>query len=338
MEIKLVCACGTKFKFDVEPVNGRMPAHVSCPGCGADATAEANEVIRQALPTPPEPADVPVGVPAGGGLRINRPAPAYEPPPPPVYAPAPAPSFHSEPKSKKRLATILTAVAAIAVIAFGGWKFGTKWYKRIKTVVDIASVIKELSDTNVPPSNFWYEDSVVVFVRHTNHLEVAEACKTYWKEKLHKNLTVSESGEREKAGEYDLIPAHNGYVRIIGEVEWPAAQFEGLSQYLSQKFDTLVFELQEVDFSGAYHFGVYEKGARKFHARMDVKMVKNEPEEKVTVENKEWAIANGYKPGENGFDDFYLDDADEITQRLGMKLWDEPDGTEITGLVMKETR
>jgi len=25
MEIKIECGCGTRFKFDVEPVNGRMP-------------------------------------------------------------------------------------------------------------------------------------------------------------------------------------------------------------------------------------------------------------------------------------------------------------------------
>jgi outer membrane protein assembly factor BamB len=36
MEIKLQCYCGTKFAFDVEPVNGQMPWQVRCPHCRAD--------------------------------------------------------------------------------------------------------------------------------------------------------------------------------------------------------------------------------------------------------------------------------------------------------------
>ncbi|MGA2180646.1 MAG: PQQ-binding-like beta-propeller repeat protein [Verrucomicrobiota bacterium] len=49
MEVKVQCGCGTRFAFDVEPVNGRMPVRVKCPGCGADGTDLANEVIRQKL-------------------------------------------------------------------------------------------------------------------------------------------------------------------------------------------------------------------------------------------------------------------------------------------------
>lgn len=50
MEIKIVCPCGTKYQFAVEPVNERMPLPVSCPQCGADGTAEANEILKQGLP------------------------------------------------------------------------------------------------------------------------------------------------------------------------------------------------------------------------------------------------------------------------------------------------
>jgi len=58
MEVKVQCGCGTRFAFDVEPVNGRMPVRINCPGCGADGTDLANEVIRQKLdataaPVPP---------------------------------------------------------------------------------------------------------------------------------------------------------------------------------------------------------------------------------------------------------------------------------------------
>jgi hypothetical protein len=49
MEVKVQCPCGTRYAFDIEPVYGRMPMRVNCPGCGADGTDFANEVIRQKL-------------------------------------------------------------------------------------------------------------------------------------------------------------------------------------------------------------------------------------------------------------------------------------------------
>jgi hypothetical protein len=105
MELKVVCGCGQKYAFDVEPVNGRMPVKVSCPGCGADGTATADAILGQHFPNRPAalpvamavtaaPAAIaqstpPVSVgpqaPVGGGLRINihraAPAPAAAPPP-----------------------------------------------------------------------------------------------------------------------------------------------------------------------------------------------------------------------------------------------------------------
>ncbi len=81
MEIKVVHACGSKFAFDIEPENGAMPFAIQCPNCGADATADANAIIAQALaagasaappPPPPKP-----------GLSLGHSAPAAPPPPPP---------------------------------------------------------------------------------------------------------------------------------------------------------------------------------------------------------------------------------------------------------------
>jgi uncharacterized protein YxjI len=63
MEIKIQCACGTKFKFDVEPVNGMMPSPVHCPTCNADATVQANVVISQNRPASLVPAAPPAGAP-----------------------------------------------------------------------------------------------------------------------------------------------------------------------------------------------------------------------------------------------------------------------------------
>ena len=56
--VKIECECGQNYAFDVEPVNGKMPGGVACPGCGADGTAVANEFIAQQFapaPADPEP-------------------------------------------------------------------------------------------------------------------------------------------------------------------------------------------------------------------------------------------------------------------------------------------
>jgi hypothetical protein len=47
--VKIICSCGQKYAFDVYPVDGRMPAPVSCPVCGKDGTGTANEIIALAL-------------------------------------------------------------------------------------------------------------------------------------------------------------------------------------------------------------------------------------------------------------------------------------------------
>src|SRR6266496_6156562 len=76
MEIKIQCGCGTKYKFEVEPINGRMPIRVQCPGCGADGTTDANQILAQKLPyVPPAAVQVisaspVVTAPASAGLRI----------------------------------------------------------------------------------------------------------------------------------------------------------------------------------------------------------------------------------------------------------------------------
>jgi hypothetical protein len=56
--IKIVCHCGQKYAFEVQPENGQMPVPVNCPACGRDGTIAANESIRKMLhgktqPLPP---------------------------------------------------------------------------------------------------------------------------------------------------------------------------------------------------------------------------------------------------------------------------------------------
>jgi hypothetical protein len=100
MELKLVCQCGQKYVFDVEPVGGRMPFAVYCPVCNADGTAVANALLAEKfrfVPPPPSaiaPPQFPASAPNAGALppssiaalRINRhdPAPVAAGVPPPV--------------------------------------------------------------------------------------------------------------------------------------------------------------------------------------------------------------------------------------------------------------
>jgi uncharacterized protein YxjI len=75
MEVKVTCACGSRYKFDVEPINNRMPTAVQCPTCGADGTASANAIIASQSVAQPTPTPVPValrvsGTHSGGGLAL----------------------------------------------------------------------------------------------------------------------------------------------------------------------------------------------------------------------------------------------------------------------------
>src|SRR5437899_12966557 len=149
MEIKIHCACGAKYKFDAEPVHGRMPFAVNCPQCNADGTAQANEIIAQTIGTvranPPLPAVAPpaeIALPpagvapdstpqmarvvTGGGLRLSHgpasPPPTAEtssddlaPPPPPPARMVARPVQPAAPKSKSgnKLVGALSAVLAL---------------------------------------------------------------------------------------------------------------------------------------------------------------------------------------------------------------------------------
>ena len=71
MEIKILCPCGAKFKFQVEPVNGQSPGPVHCPSCGKDSTEETNTRIRQQLAAPPA---TPAVAPSAPRISVSVPA------------------------------------------------------------------------------------------------------------------------------------------------------------------------------------------------------------------------------------------------------------------------
>jgi hypothetical protein len=372
MEIKIICSsCGTKFAFDVQPVHGRMPAPVACPACGTDATGQANTEISNVLAAAPRPAvpvpvaqPIPVATPLGAspqpappapGLRINRThaeAPAgvaAAPPPPPPSVPFPAPGRPAAPppKSGSNATKTLSTIGVVILVVIGVLAFGYRWARRISVFTKIAKQVADASSNGSSsdssdsggPKNLWYEKCAILIVQHTNHLEVADACKTFWKDKLHKNLVLIQSeGDYMNPGEYELLSAHNGYVRILGAHEWPIAEHEALAQFLSQKFGGLVFEWRSESFADTYHFGVFDQGNKKFHAQMDIKMSNGDADEVVTTTGNDYAIAHGFKPGPEGFKEFSVLEADKITQDLGLKLWDEAEGLQTnSATTLKDT-
>ena len=67
--MKIQCRCGVKFAFDVTPEMAAAPQRFVCPACGADDSAEVNEIIRQQFTAPPvEVALAPVARPV---MRVN---------------------------------------------------------------------------------------------------------------------------------------------------------------------------------------------------------------------------------------------------------------------------
>jgi hypothetical protein len=79
LEIKVQCDCGQRYKFDVEPVNGRMPFVVNCPVCGQEGTEKANQILTRvtvppAAPVPVAPAVAVSNVPVGGPPKPSAPA------------------------------------------------------------------------------------------------------------------------------------------------------------------------------------------------------------------------------------------------------------------------
>jgi hypothetical protein len=81
--VKIECDCGQRYAFDVEPIHGRMPAPVACPGCGADGTAKANAVLAQ-VPTLPSPGIRPVAT----AIPLAAPVPVAQAMPVATAAPA----------------------------------------------------------------------------------------------------------------------------------------------------------------------------------------------------------------------------------------------------------
>jgi len=71
--MKIQCACGTKYAFDITPDMAQNPVRFVCPTCGLDSSDYVNQLVREQLAE--QAAEQPAAAP---------------PPPPPPAAPSPA--------------------------------------------------------------------------------------------------------------------------------------------------------------------------------------------------------------------------------------------------------
>jgi hypothetical protein len=326
MEIKVQCGCGTKFAFEVEPKEGRMPCGVSCPNCGADATEAANQVIQQQSGT------------SGLRLRVAEPGPsspppaAPSPPEPPVRPPAASRKAPAKvPRGKASKFAFLWKVALpLLVLGFILFSVGRKWVNRARTVVEVMSS-EALDETEVFENNFSFEDAVFLYVRHEDRAAVARASLESLSRTLQRRGAISNVVEdlQEDFGQNDwyLFPAHNGYVSMYSGLSCTRPVYDGLARSLSKELATTVMIYRDVDFTGEFYFTVYQAGERMMEAEM--KLVGNtlmDAEETTTFTGEDWATQHGYvedSKDDEFYERFHWGHAEAISKDLGLKLWDQ---------------
>jgi hypothetical protein len=153
--VKVQCACGQRYAFDVEPVDGHMPAPVKCPACAADGTLAANQIIAQSLGV--QPAVVPVAPvariasPAGVRLAVAAPSVAPQPPPPAMpqvpLRPVPQPTrgsdgWDADETQVNKLGTFIMVGPVIFAALFASGIFGVQLSPTLLvTVVAIGGVV-----------------------------------------------------------------------------------------------------------------------------------------------------------------------------------------------------
>jgi hypothetical protein len=139
MNIKIQCACGTRYSFEVEPVAGQMPWTVQCPACHADGTAAANQIISE---TPSAPRLHIQQAPSGEAPSA---APLPEPPPMPRVdlAALKAQKRQAERTAYRKGLWLTASVIVLLLAVFGGWG----WYAFAGSKPHLSATLKMPADT-----------------------------------------------------------------------------------------------------------------------------------------------------------------------------------------------
>ncbi|MDB6032876.1 MAG: hypothetical protein JWM16_3214 [Verrucomicrobiales bacterium] len=150
--IKILCGCGQKYTFDVEPSSKGVGFIVQCPVCGTDGCEAANQIIRQHLATDKLQ-------PPGLQIRAHSPSSAKVqnfPATPPIAPPLPA--FTGRSKTKERLPKIFTACALLLLLlAAGGIAINRLHAGKAAPPAQAKVTASDFPDT-LQQLNAWYEE------------------------------------------------------------------------------------------------------------------------------------------------------------------------------------
>ncbi|MEK7780780.1 MAG: hypothetical protein AAB370_04695 [Verrucomicrobiota bacterium] len=358
MEIKVQCDCGQKFKFDVEPVNGRMPFTVNCPVCGADGTPRANVLLQQLLPpspvstayAPPPPLAAPAPAPAPmrpAGLSVNRPQPVQpaSAPPEPIAAGAAAAEDDSESEGGVRViqlgwkgwAVILLLIGLVA----GGSYLKSAQRSLVRDTLDwvwekVTGESETESGEEMADAILFSQGEASLLFKHDNQQEIAAACAEFWSAQYNQKLYLlgpTNSLPVEAAYSMDansvavVLPAQNGTIQLVAPYEVNdklRAALTALAESVSRKLHcTNICAFMGEGLSTGTVI-VYDNGTPRF--RCDRSLTTIGSLEKVKVEGEDWVKGIGFKPGKAGFKGFTMEDAEALTKYLGFQSasWDAP--------------
>jgi outer membrane protein assembly factor BamB len=180
MNIKIECACGTRYSFDVEPRDGRMPAPVQCPACHADGTQAANQIIAET-----SAAHAP-GAPA---LRLHHappdPASSAAPEPEPPVAPRldlaafKAQKRKADERAFRKGARLLAAGLILLAACLGAWG----WYALAGSMPRLAASLK-LKDAGPARVQFLGPAKILIVTKTEASLRDISLNKILWSVRL----------------------------------------------------------------------------------------------------------------------------------------------------------
>src|SRR6266508_2665011 len=244
MEIKIQCPCGQKYKFDVQPLHGRMQGTVKGPVCCIDGTAEAERILQHQLAASLN-SPAPVAAAPGAGVRVTavrqvQPAQVV-PHRQSTAAPAVMGGTHTGADSNVRELKIGWKVWGwiILAVVLTLYNFGSRWYRKERLAKKAMEWVAG-SDVATASATGHYEwslpsdDGAMLLVRHTNAAVIGQACVDYHRDQLRRTLVLenSNSDDEDPNARYFIWPAHNGCVEIDGSIFWDetyAAALSGLA-------------------------------------------------------------------------------------------------------------
>ncbi len=358
MEIKILCPCGQKLAFEVEPVNGEMPQAVDCPACGADVTPLANDCIRECgagSPGTPRVRLSVAGSPPAPDLPVSQQPDPVEPTPP-TAAPTPR---SGRPAPRSALAAAEAAAPLSSDTQGSWWAFGKSviWVLVVSLVTFYACVgrvrrqMKAMgvtpSQTQGTPTSQWVlpeDDGTMLLVKGTNVATVIQLTTGYWKEGQGRTLTprqVPLDAVVTVEGRFVVRASFAGGIQIDGPVVWTpkdAAALEGLARHLSQNLRTMVVSAAIGDDAEWGHVSIFDSGQRMFACDRQIRLSGGDLQVDMKVEGQPWATSKGFQLTPEDWKTFSIYEADELVQHLGFKPAAGNRGETVTVLQETATR